>query len=57
MYIQEHKILGVFVSDVQASGFWASGRLQPSKNGFVRAGGPGLRLDTSLYGTVKNILT
>ena len=39
MYIQEHKILGVFVSDVRASGFWASGGLEPSKNGFGRAGG------------------
>ena len=39
MYIQEHKILGVFVSDVQASGFRASGGLEPSKNAFGRAGG------------------
>ena len=31
MYIQEPEILGVFVSDVQASGFWALGGLGPSK--------------------------
>ena len=48
MYIQEHKILGVFVSDVRASGFRASGGLEPSKNAFGRAGGPRLGLDTSL---------
>ena len=29
MYIQERKILGVFVSDVRASGFRASGGLEP----------------------------
>ena len=39
MYIQEPKIVGVFVSDVRASGFRASGRLKPSKNAFGRAGG------------------
>ena len=46
MYIQERKILGVFVSDVRASGFWASGGLEPSKNAFGR--GPRLGLDTPL---------
>ena len=39
MYIQEPKIVGVFVSDVRASGFWALGRLEPSKNAFGWAGG------------------
>ena len=39
MYIQEPKILGVFVSDVRASGFWASDGLDPSKNAFGQAGG------------------
>ena len=39
MYIQEPKILGVFVSDVRASGFRASGGLEPSKNAFGRASG------------------
>ena len=48
MYIQEPKVLGVFVSDVRVSGFWASGGLEPSKNAFGRAGGLRLRLDTSL---------
>ena len=48
MYIQEPKIVGVFVSDVRASGFRALGGLEPSKNAFRRAGGPRLRLDTSL---------
>ena len=46
--IQEPKNLGVFVIDVQASGFWASGGLGPSKIAFGRAGGPRLGLDTSL---------
>ena len=48
MYIQEHKILGVFVSDVRASGFWASGGLESTKIAFGWAGGPRLGLDTSL---------
>ena len=48
MYIQEYKILGVFVSDVRASGFWASGGLEPSKNAFGRASSPRLGLETSL---------
>ena len=39
MYIQEPKIVGVFVSDVRASGFRAFGGLEPSKNAFRRAGG------------------
>ena len=39
MYIQEPKILEVFVSDVRASGFWALGGLKPSKIAFGQAGG------------------
>ena len=49
MYIQEHKILGVFVSDVepQVFGLRAGSSLakMPSDG---RAGGPRLGLDTSL---------
>ena len=62
MYIQEPKILGVFVSDVGASGFRASGGLEPSKNAFGWAGSPWLGLDTSLAEThvieviIKNFL-
>ena len=49
MYIQEPKILGVFVSDVQAWGFWALGGLKPSKIAFRQAGGrPRLGHDISL---------
>ena len=40
MYIQDPKLLGVFISDVRTSGFWTSGGLGPS--------GPRLGLDTSL---------
>ena len=39
MYIQEPKIVGVFVSDVQASGFWALGGLEHSKIVFGWASG------------------
>ena len=39
MYTQDPKLLGVFISDVRISGFWASG-------GWT--GGPRLGLDTSL---------
>ena len=48
MYIQDLKLLGVFISDVRASGCWASGGLEPSKIIFGWAGGPRLGLDTSL---------
>ena len=48
MYMQEPKILGVFVSDVRASDFRTLGRLEPSKIVFERVGGPRLGLDTSL---------
>ena len=48
MYIQDPKLLGVFISDVRTSGFWASGGLRPSEIGFGWTGGPRLGLDTSL---------
>ena len=48
MYIHDLKLLGVFISDVRASGFRASGGLEPSKIIFGWAGGPRLGLDTSL---------
>ena len=48
MYIQDPKLLGVFISDERISGFWASGGLGPSKIGFGWTGGPRLGLDTSL---------
>ena len=48
MYIQDPKLLGVFISDVRTSGFWASGGLRPSKIDFGWTGGPRLGLDTSL---------
>ena len=44
MYLQDPKLLGVFISAV----FWASGGLGPSKIGFGWTGGPRLGLDTSL---------
>ena len=48
MYRQDLKLLEFFISDVRASGFRASGGLEPSKIVFGRAGGPRLGLDTSL---------
>ena len=48
MYIQDPKLLGIFISDVRASGFRASGGLEPSKVAFGQAGGPRFGLDTSL---------
>ena len=39
MHIQDPKLLGVFISDVQASGFRASGGLEPSKISFRWASG------------------
>ena len=55
MYIQDLKLLGVFISDVRASGFRASGGLEPSKNASDgRAGGPRLGLDTSLLCTQQH---
>ena len=39
MYIQNPKLLGIFISDVQASGFRALGGLKPSKIAFGQAGG------------------
>ena len=36
MYIQDPKLLGIFISDVRASGFRALGRLEPSKIAFGR---------------------
>ena len=50
MYIQNPKLLGIFISDVPASGFRASGGLEPSKITFGWVGGPRLRLNTSLDG-------
>ena len=52
MYIQDPKLLGIFISDVRASSFRASGGLEPSKIAFGRAGGPRFRLDTSLAGSM-----
>ena len=52
MYIQEQKILGVFISDVRASGFRASGGLEPSKIALGWAGGPRFGLDISLAGSM-----